>query len=226
MAEDDHIPSESLCLALTKCGGLPHATRIKYTQTRLQRPKNRRNLRYTWLFSHDSAVLNMYTHIHTLSLCDSSSTNTTFVPLHTSLPARSPLSPSLIWLSFSLFSFLSPSSPAAIRHYFTWRLSLDLRESGEHPFAVDPCWDHYRYPCFQLSSLRLHSRRHGCSCFAKHIGDRGVVHSASDVSEWFISRCRGRKPRWRRRFITVQYVPCGSKMSRKHITLQSATWKT
>lgn len=124
----------------------------------------------------------------TLSLCHSLSREHTHTQTHLSHLTHPFL---LVSLSLSLLSSLTlssslsiplPSSPAAIRHYFTWRLSLDLSESGEASLHRQP-------PLLRSLTLLefLTFRIFGYICsvtpaavFAERIGDRRIVHGASD----------------------------------------------
>lgn len=99
-------------------------------------------------------------------------------------------------------------SPAAIRHYFTWR--LDVRGSRPHAeitVTIQVC----KFPIFGWicritpAAVQQGGGEWGC---------RRIIHGASDgfrVSH--LSTQRGKKLRWLRRFNTVQYVPSSVKVS-------------
>ena len=131
MVEDDHILSESLCLALTKFSGIPQATHIQYAQTGLQQPKNRANVGYTRLFSNDSTVLNT----RTCTLCPcvtlSLAHTQTFVPLHTSPPARTPLSLFLSLCSDMLLLSFPFSSRLSSCDHTLFHMMPESRSEGE-----------------------------------------------------------------------------------------------
>lgn len=138
----------------------------------------------------------------------------TFVPLDTSslahpLPSLFSLLSPLTFFS-SLFLFL-PSSTAVIRLYFTWHPNLDLRERRAS-FHIGPLLrslsivsDFQIFLFGYIFSVMLAAVSQNTS----GTGEKFMVHLS--VTEWVIFKSRVRK--WR--YNTVQYCPCGVKMSRK-----------
>lgn len=102
----------------------------------------------------------------------------TFVPLDTSPPARaalSSLSSDILFLSF-LFSSQLYSCDQALFH-----MTPESRFEGAGNILLQRTPAEIAVSSFWLSnlSLCLHFQCHACSCFTKHISNRGIVHGAS-----------------------------------------------
>lgn len=88
--------------------------------------------------------------------------------------------PSLSFFFSETFPFSSQPS-SCDQTPFSRDARVYIWGSGEHPLKVNPCSDHHHQLRFQLWNLRLHFQCHPCSCFAKYIGDRRVVHGAFSI---------------------------------------------